>query len=334
MYDVITFGSATRDAFFYSRNFRVFGGGKFPSGRALCFNLGSKVEVDKIFFTSGGGGTNTAVAFSKLGFKTACVASVGDDISGQAVLEDLQKEKTDTKFIIKTRKTNTAYSVILSVPKKERTILVYRGASEKVTPKEISWSKMKSKWFYISSLGGNFTLLKKIFEHAKKHKIKIAINPGSKEIAQPKRLLLLLKKADVLLLNQEEGSLLTKVSFKKPWAILKKLDGEIQGVVVMTSGKSGSRAAFEGSIYEAGVIPVRVVERTGAGDAFGAGFVSGMMLKNDISYAMKLATANSTSVIQKIGAKNGLLSKKDLKKLRKAKVTQRVIPSLSRDLIL
>jgi ribokinase len=320
MYDVITFGSATRDAFFYSRNFKILEGKKFPSSKALCFDLGSKIEVDKIFFTTGGGGTNTAVAFSKLGLKVACIASVGNDVSGQAVLFDLQKEKVDTKFIIKTNKENTAYAVILSVPRKERTILVYRGASEEIKSQDVYWPVIKSKWFYIASLGGDFPLLKKIFQHAKKNKIKIAINPGTKELNQPKKIWPLLKKADILFLNQEEAVFLTRISFGRPRAILKKLDDEIFGVVVMTSGKSGSKAAFRGSIYEAGIIPVRVVERTGAGDAFGAGFVSGMILKNDIAYAIKLATANSTSVIQKVGAKNGLLSKKDLKKFKKVEV--------------
>lgn len=320
MYDIITFGSATRDAFFYSRNFKVYKSKSFFSGKALCFNLGSKVEIDKVFFTTGGGGTNTAVAFSKLGFKTACIVSLGDDVSGQAVISDLQEEKVDTKFIIKKKTINTAYSVILSIPKKERTILVYRGASEEILLKEIPWSKIKSKWFYIASLGGNFLLLEKIFQYAQKHKIKIAINPGTKEISKPKKLLLLLKRADILLLNQEEGALLTGIPFQMPKSILMKLDSEIKGMVVMTRGKKGSAVAYEGKIYQAGIIPTRVVERTGAGDAYGAGFVSGIMLKNDISYAMQLATANSTSVIQKIGAKNGLLSKKDLKKIKKVKV--------------
>jgi len=320
MYDVITFGSATRDAFFYSQNFKVLENKKFSSGKALCFNLGSKIEIDRIFFTTGGGGTNTAVAFAKLGFKTACVASIGDDVSGQAVLEDLQKEKVDTKFIIKKEKLNTAYSVILSIPKRERTILVYRGASEKIMLKEIPWSEVKSKWLYVASLGGNFTLLQKIFQHAKKHKIKIAINPGIKEIIQAKKLLPFLKRVDILLLNQEEGSLLTKIPFQRPQAILKKLDNEIKGIVVMTRGKKGSLAVFNGMTYQAGIIPATVIERTGAGDAYGAGFVAGMALKNNISYAIQLATANSTSVIQKIGAKNGLLSKNDLKKFKKVKV--------------
>jgi sugar/nucleoside kinase (ribokinase family) len=64
------------------------------------------------------------------------------------------------------------------------------------------------------------------------------------------------------------------------------------------------------------------IERTGAGDAFGSGFVSGMILENDIEYAIQLGSANATSVIQEIGAKNGLLQKDDLDGIEKAEVNK------------
>lgn len=321
MHDVITFGSATRDVFVYSKNFRILESENFISGRAFCFNLGSKIEVDKIIFTTGGGGTNTACGFSRFGLKTAVVGQVGNDPGGKIIAEDLKKEKVNSRFLLKSEVFYTAYSIILSIPGRERTILVHRGASENIPYQDIPWEKLKAKWFYITSLGGDFLLLEKIFKTAKEKKIKVAINPGSKELEKPYDLFPLIKKTDILFLNQEEAAKLTGLSFKKPNEILKKLDEEIKGIVVMTCGEQGSMAAQGGKIYQAGILKAQVAERTGAGDAFGCGFLTGMILKNKIEDALQLGTANATSVIQKIGAKNGLLMKKDLRSYKKVQVS-------------
>ena len=186
MYDIITFGSATRDAFFFSADFKIIRNKNFLTGKALAMNLGAKIEIDDVVFTTGGGGTNTAVSFSKLGFKVAYAGQVGDDISGQHILEELKQNNVNISFAITDKKQKTAYSVILSSKDWGRTILVYRGASSYIDSKKINWSKLKSKWFYISSLNGNFDLLEKIFEHAEKNKIKIAFNPGSRELENSK----------------------------------------------------------------------------------------------------------------------------------------------------
>lgn len=313
MFDTITFGSATRDAFFYSENFSTH-------DKSLCFDLGAKIEIDKIVFTTGGGGTNTACAFSRLGFKTAIVGQIGNDVAGQAVLEDLKKDKVETKFVTQTGKFNTAYSVILSIPGKERTILVYRGASENIDENAMPWNKLKAKWFYISSVGGDFGLLEKVFAHAAKGKTKIVINPGAKELAHPEKLLPFLQRADVVLLNDSEAEKITGFSSAKMPELLNDLVKRIGGIAVVTCGEKGTWLISGKQIFQAGTLPTKVVERTGAGDAFGAGFVAGLMLKNDLAYALQLGTANATSVIQKIGAKNGLLCKKDLENIQKVKV--------------
>jgi sugar/nucleoside kinase (ribokinase family) len=320
MLDVITFGSATRDTFFYSKNFKVIENEEFMSSRALCFNLGSKIEIDKVVFTTGGGATNVACGFSRLSLKTAAVCQVGKDVAGRAILEELEKEKVKTNFVTVNENCNTAYSIILSLLGRERTILVYRGASENIQPSEIKWPKLKAKWFYITSLGGDFLLLQEILSYAKKNKIKIAINPGAKELEKPYDIFPLLKTADFLLLNQEEAAKLTGIPFEKREEIAEKLKEEIKGIATITCGKEGSFGVFENKIYQAGILPVEAIELAGAGDAFGAGFLAGIIFKNDVTYALQLGTANAASVIQQIGAKKGLLAKKDLEDFRKADV--------------
>jgi sugar/nucleoside kinase (ribokinase family) len=165
-------------------------------------------------------------------------------------------------------------------------------------------------------------VLGRVVNHAVRNKIKVAFNPGSKELNLGlAKLRPVIQKVDVLFLNQEEAAKLTQMEFRNLAGMLKKLFKVIgEGIAVVTRGSKGL-VVFDGKkTCEAGILPGRVVERTGAGDAFGSGFVSGLILKDNIEYAIQLGSANATSVIKLIGAKNGLLKKGDLRRIKKVRV--------------
>lgn len=324
MFDIITFGSATWDIFLRIKRSQILRNKKFATGRGLCFNLGSKVDVEDIYFSSGGGGTNTAATFAKQGFKTAWCGAVGDDISGRQIIEELNKLEIDSQFVLKTELKPTNHSVILNTgPKKDRTILVFRGASEELTPlekssltglssKEIPWQLLRAKWFYLAPLSGKAAeITENIINFAFKNKIKIALNPGNSQLALPMATLeRILKKVDVLFLNREEASLLTKIPYNKEKQIFKKLDEICPNIAIMGSSK-GITVSDGKYLYEAKSSLVKTIDKTGAGDAFASGFVSGFIKKGDIEYGIQLGMANSSSCIQKWGAKNGLLKEGD-----------------------
>ncbi len=310
MFDVITIGSATRD---------VFLKGKFPITKdILSFDLGSKNDVDEIFFFTGGGATNAAATFSNLGLSTACISRIGNDPGGKAVLEDLKKFGISQQFIVKTSDLYTAYSIIIST-ENGRVALVHRGTSENFKQSDIPCSRINAKWFYVTSLSSNLKVLKTIFDCALDKKIRIAWNPGSGEIKQGiNQLKPFLAKVGVLFLNLEEAKELTGLDKKKE--IFEKLDSLTDGIVVITNGMEGVEVCSGKTCYKAKALGGKAVESTGAGDAFGSGFVSGLILKNDVDYAIQLATANASSVVTKIGAKNGLMTKSGLSKFEKVNV--------------
>ena len=182
MLDIITIGSATLDAFAFS-GFKI---GK--RGREKLVLEGGKVEVEEVFFQSGGGATNTAVGFSRLGLKTAAVARFGDDLLGQWVAKELGAEKFDQRFLLQIKGDKTDYSTILVGDNGERVILVARGQS-RLEKKIFPFSKLPpSHWVYLSSLEGNISLLEKIIFWAKERGSKIALNPGSRELKEKRRL--------------------------------------------------------------------------------------------------------------------------------------------------
>ena len=312
MYDIITFGSATRDIFARSKEFKIVDNSSFLTGKGLAVGAGEKVYIEDLVFSSGGGGTNAAATFALQEFNAAYVGLLGHDLAGREIVRELHKLGIFCDFIKIVNKAETPVSIVLSIPDGERTILVREGASHLLSEKDIPWDKIeKTKWFYISGLAGESA---KVFEpliaFANKNKIKIAVNPGHDQLSNDLEILKsLLDKIDVLIVNQEEASLITDIDYKKEDELFKKFDDLIPGIAVMTKGPDGVSVSDGKNIYRAGIPESKIIDRTGAGDAFGSGFVSGIMEKDDIEYAIQLGTANATSKVQQIGAKNGLLKK-------------------------
>jgi sugar/nucleoside kinase (ribokinase family) len=326
MYDIITIGSATRDAFVRSPHFRIVADHDSETTRSLAMSLGAKLELEKIVFSTGGGATNTAVTFRKQGFRTACMGVVGDDISGHTVLKELQKEDISTDFMHQHKTLPTGYSLLLHASGGERTVLVYRGASETLTPDMVQWDNVETQWIYCSSLAGNMELLGRVVAHAEDRNIRVAYNPGGKELDARDALIPLLQHIGVLIVNREEAARITGASFDDELAIFRAWDALTPGrnINVMTDARNGVMVSDGELIYHAGIYEEKSVEdRTGAGDAFGSGFVSGLMQRaasknadwfwgeDDISYAIRLGSANATAKVEGVGAKFGLLTKKE-----------------------
>ncbi len=270
------------------------------------FPLGAKLELDKVMFTTGGGATNAAATFAKHGFDVSFMGKIGDDPAGKHVLSDLQALGVDVSMIKCDLDGTTGYSTLLLAPRGERTVLVYRGVSQELRASDFNhFAKLKADWLYVTSLSGNFPLLESLVSYAKTHSIKLAINPGSEELKQKERLLKLLPEFEVVSLNKEEA--LELVKGDKPQDLATKLTKYCR-VAVVTNGPKGSCASDGEYTYKAGVYEdSAVLDRTGAGDAFTSGFVAKIAGGGSIEEALSFASANSTSVVQEIGAKNGIL---------------------------
>lgn len=297
-----------------------------------CLPFGSKINIEQIQYDTGGGATNSAATFARLGkFKVAALTSIGADSRGQSVIKALKADNINTALIQTSNRYNTAYSVIISPARSqgERTILAYRGASKEFNHHKISWRKLRAKAFYVSSLGGDIALLKKILAHAKKIGAQVAWNPGGQEIGRIKNYGLRIKNlVDFLILNREEAAALTGEKFENTKGLLRAL-ARFAPSAIMTDGPKGAYAvvgkehrakseeqklyALRPKPYAAFYVPSvghQPKNLTGAGDAFGSGFLTGWIKSHgDIKYALRLASFNADSVVQHVGAKNGILEK-------------------------
>lgn len=324
LYDVITIGSVTRDVFLHSHDFSVKRDKNSETGKSIFFPLGSKVALDEIHFETGGSALNAAATFAAQGFHAGVLAKIGDDFRGEAVMERLTELGAD--FLLSPdAEGHTAYSLVLNVEGGERTILVYRGASENLSEKDIPWSAIKSaRWWYIGHLGGaSAKELPSLLKFAEENGISVALNPGHTQIAEKETFLPLLKTVKVLLLNEEEAAELTGIAYGETESIFKKLDQYMQGIVVMTKGPKGVSVSDGKTRWDAAILKEPAyVDRTGAGDAFGSGFVVALMRAQTIEEAIQLGSANATSVLGQWGANRGLLTEEDdMYKFGKLKIT-------------
>ncbi len=329
-YDVITVGSNTIDTFIYTDRVESLSMKTVTSeSRFICYPLGSKLRINELEFYTGGGGTNTAVCLSRLGFKVGYVGKIGNDLNSNTILKELKKEKIDFLGSIG-KKDKTGYSVILDSMEHNRTILTYRGANDTLEPRELDFSKFKTKWFHFSAMvKGSFKTLEEIAVFAKKNKINICFNPNNYLCEKGKDFLKkILTNSDILVLNSEEASLLTDGgSIEKQLLSLKSIGPK---KVIITNGVNPIYCVNENSkFYTVYPIDIPIVEVTGAGDSFSSSFLAGIIKTGDFNFAIELAIANSHSVLRHKGAKDVLLTYDEAKR-RIAKNKVRLVEGIDK----
>jgi len=321
MYNVITVGSATMDAFAMTEMAEAISI-KNPKEEEvfISYPTGSKILINDLNFFTGGGGTNAAVSLARLGLKTAYLGNLGKDKNGDLIKQLLKKEKID--FIGTTDKEKTGYSVVLDSMETDRTILTYKGSNDNLKFSKIDKKKLKSKWFYFSSMTGeSFKTLERLAEYAEKHKTKILFNPSNYLAEKGYNYLhKVLKRADILVLNDQESRLLVKEENVKDRSRILASFGP--KYVIITNGQKDVYALHNGIIYIMTPTKLKnIKETTGAGDAFASTFLAGIIKKKHVEFCLKLALINSQSVIKCLGAKNDLLNYNEaLKHMKKAKI--------------
>ncbi|MCK9578371.1 carbohydrate kinase family protein [bacterium] len=328
MFDIITFGSATWDIALNLPKAKIKKEVNLIVDKGILFNLGSKIDISNINTNFGGGGINTATTFALQGFKTAYCGAIGKDIGGRETLNYLKEKKIDTSLVKSTDEKKTNTSIIMIPPNKDRTILVYRGASECLHQSDIKWKKFTSKWFYLAPLSGKLSLLtEEILIFAKKKGIKTAVNLGSTQLSFSKaKIQQILDKTNVLILNMEEASILTKTNYNNEKKIIENIRKIFKGIAVITDGEYGVSVIHKDKLYKATSKKVIPVDTTGAGDAFSSAFISALIRKNDdIEYAIRLGITNAKKCLTEMGSTNGLLSRKENKLAEKENISIKVL---------
>lgn len=290
MYDLISIGSITRDIFVPTDRGKIF---KTPKDKLapawLGFELGEKICVDEVVENIGGVASGLAMGTKKLGLKSI----------------PLGPAKTATSMIIVDKKTG------------ER-VIFYKKSSGNISLEKLK--SAKTKWLSVSSLTGNWNReAGEILSYIKKNNTKLILAPSTSMIRDGyKNLKKLLSQSEIIFLNRNEA---TEIAFneKKKTSNVNSLIGLLHKlgpkIICITDGTKGAHCSDSKKVYFSPIKKAKTVDVTGAGDAFASGFL-GFYLKGDsIKESLKAGIINSASVVQYIGTTEGLLVKKDIKKI-------------------
>ena len=355
---VFTLGGATQDIFIHYKDPEsLVIKNKRETRSYLLLEKGAKIEIENIGYSMGGGATNTAVAFKRLGFDVAPIIKTGAGKAGQYVQDRLDSFGINTQYMIKDKTMGTGLSYIIPSFEGDRTIFTYRGANEKIEQDDIPFKALTHvDCLYVTPLSGQSAdVLLPVAKFAKKHNVQVAINPGMRQLTIGcQTLVQALEFVDIFILNSQEAKafLVSLANQRLP----KKLDGEIAAperlaglpqlikslvyiedinfnlkdfckeilhrgpaIVAVTNGDEGVYVAHKNTICFYPSLPTStVVDSVGAGDAFGSCFAAGIFNGESIEDALIDGVINASSVIEYEDATTGLLTRKEINQRAKS----------------
>ncbi|MEY4642891.1 MAG: hypothetical protein RLZZ227_2885 [Pseudomonadota bacterium] len=305
-YDVVTIGSATVDYFADTDSELIRIDTRATSESLLAFPLGGKVLIKELHTTTGGGGTNTAAAFARLGFNAAFLGKLGSDVLGDLVLQHLAGEGVP---FIGARAGQTGVSFVLNSIRDDRTILTHKGSNNMLGKADIP--AFETSWVYLSSMLEQSW--KTAVELVASGKFKLAFNPSTYQADMGyAKLRVVSDRAALLIMNREEACAVLGLDARRRMATIEIIDAlaKIPGqIVAITDGVNGAWICADAQVLSAKPIPgLRVAETTGAGDAFAATLAACHMRGLDLARSLHYAMTNAESVLQYKGAKEKLLS--------------------------
>lgn len=316
MFDIAVIGTATEDVFVKVPEARIIEV-RHPDDTCayLALEYGAKITVESLFLSVGGGSTNTAAGLARMGLKTLAVAKIGQDDEGTRVLSRLQSLGIDTSHFVRSAEHFTGLSVILTGFTGDRTILTYRGASAELREEEVPWEVLAGvPWMYVGSMSGaSAPLFVRLADFAGEHGVNLALNPGSHQLRMGwEALRPALEHCTALFLNKQEAYRLTGIAPHRGDQDEEEIFGLLHSAgcryVFVTAGKDGVEASDGSQRHVLPAYRTRPVSTVGAGDAFAAGALTALIKGADLLTAMRIGALNAASVVQSLGATEGLLT--------------------------
>ena len=315
-FDLITIGDSTVDTFIRIHDATVECDINHKECK-ICVKYGDKIPVDSIAHGVAGNAANVVVGCSRLGLRTAIYTNLGDDDHGKNIKQVLKGENVANDYIKVHSGKDSNLSVVLTF-QGERTIFVYHQDWNYHLPDLAACS-----WVYLTSMAQTFAssnIMDEVCHYIDKSRAKLAFGPGTYQLAADiKRYPKLLEKCEVLIVNLEEAKKILGTDESElidQRDLLARMHLLGPKTVVITDGANGSYVSDGNRNLKIGIFPTKLVEKTGAGDAYAGGFLAALISRMPLEEAMVWGAINAAHVITKTGTQNGLLKKDELLKYR------------------
>jgi sugar/nucleoside kinase (ribokinase family) len=272
---------------------------------------GELLKVDGMLLDTGGCAANVATDLARMGVRAAVAGMVGADSWGDFIRADLERKGlADTSAILVSRKSPTSQTVILPVRGQDRRFIHTLGANadftlEDIPPRMLSGARVLYVGGYFILPGVDPVSLARLLERARGQGVRTVLDvagvdpQGGMEKVAPA-----LPFTDVFLPNNDEAALLTGENDPLRQAEILRRAGA--GTVVVTRGAQGCVVSTASRALRAGVYPVDVVDPSGSGDAFDAGFIVGMLEGWDLERTVAFASAAGASCCTRLGCTAGV----------------------------
>lgn len=312
-YDFVAIGDATSDAFI-----KLKAGVHVEdetTGRELCFNFGDKVEYEQVDILHGvGNSANAAVSASRLGATSALITDLGTDERGDSAITIWQRDGVHTELVRRHPEFPTHYHFVLRYGA-ERTILI----KHQPWPYALPQFSQPPKWIYFSSVGEHGEKYHHdIASYCVTHGIKLAFQPGTFQIELSAQGALkdVYVASELFFCNKEEAQRILRTDVNDMVQLLSAMRAYGPKNVVITDGPRGAYAQNSEGTWQVPMYPdiAPPVDRTGAGDAFASTVTTCLALGMSLPDALLRGPINSMSVVQKVGAQAGLLSKAEIER--------------------
>lgn len=262
----------------------------------------SNFDKNKLQYSSGGSAANTIHGLARLGIDTGFIGKVGHDPLGNIFAQDLGKSNINSHLIYTT--THTGSAIALVSPDGERTFATYLGAAVELAADDLKYDIFTGyDLLHIEGyLVQNHELMIAAMEHAKAANLKISLDLASYNVVESNLDFLkdiVTKYVDILFANEEEAKAFTG---NNPQDALKELSQHCE-VAVVKIGKDGSYIWSNNETVKVGVIQAEVIDTTGAGDLYAAGFLYGYLTGKTPQQSGHFGAILSGNVIEEIGAK-------------------------------
>lgn len=316
-FDFVAIGDTTTDAFIRISDADIVCDDNNEHCK-LCLRFADKIPYDAVYVVPAvGNAANAAVSAARLGLVSAIYANIGGDYQGTECISALKAEKVSTYYVTINGNKSTNYHYVLWF-KDDRTILIKHEEYDYDLPPDID----DPRWIYFSSMGENsLPFHDKFADYIESHpEVKLAFQPGTYQMKFGKdRLAKIYKNTEVFFCNKEEYQRVLGTEeddCKKLLTMMHELGPKI---VVLTDGVKGAYT-YDGKEYlflQEYPDPKPPLERTGAGDAFSSTFTVALALGLDIRTALMWGPINSMSVVQRVGARAGLLTRPEIEEFLK-----------------
>jgi fructokinase len=267
--------------------------------KSLILNL----KIEKTI--SGGSVANSIVGLSQLGSKVGFIGKVSDDEFGRKYEEGLKKENVEYFYSKKSEKLPTGTCLILVTPDSERTMCTFLGTAGKINQNDINSDVIKkSEIIFLEGYLWDEGEPKKAFDKAINNANKVAMSLSDQfcvDRHKPHFLNLVKNNLDITFANEQEiTSLIEAKNFDEVINFSKKLNK----LIIVTRGEKGAIAVNGNEVVESNIQKnLKIVDLTGAGDLFAAGFLHGYINKLSTKECLEKGTEMSSKVIQQIGAR-------------------------------